>query len=167
MRYLRKKGLNGPTCRVDSRKPKRHDVRVAERDLKRLASAVLAARERLGVTQAEFAARSDDLSLPTVQRIEAGSVKRPRAKTFRGLDEAAGWTAGSARAVLEAGRSPIVKGEPESTDEIYAHEFRDDTEVEIWNFGAENGVPEAARWGRIVKRRQRIQAERSLPQTGR
>jgi len=173
MRYLQKKGLNRPTCRVDSRKPKRHDVRVPQRDLKRLADAVKDARGRLGDTQAEFAARSEDLSLPTIQRVESASVKRPRAKTLRGLDEAAGWTPGSARALLETGRSPILKGITHvdiHEGNIEAHEFRDDTEVEIWNTGEAFGATEAARWDRIFRRRERVAAERrsgSLPRTGR
>jgi transcriptional regulator with XRE-family HTH domain len=72
---------------------------VAGRDAKRLAQAVKAAREELGLTQREFAERGG-IAMLTVQRIEQEKVQ-PRTKTFTGLDKAAGWPSGTARAILE------------------------------------------------------------------
>lgn len=90
-----------PVGRVDSVRPLRHPVHVVGRDAKRLAEAVRAAREELGMTQKEFAERGG-IAMLTVQRVEQGSVS-PRTKTFTGLDRAAGWLSGTARAILERG----------------------------------------------------------------
>lgn len=64
-----------------------------------LASAIVSAREQLGVTQEEFAAHAG-LSLKTVQRVELGRVT-PTAKTFNGLDRGAKWSPGRARRLYD------------------------------------------------------------------
>lgn len=107
MRYYRPKIKFRPPSRLDSSRPVREAVPVAERDLKRLAAAIEATRERLGVTQEGFAALAE-LSLPTIQRVEAGKVA-PRAKTYHGLDLGAGWPPGTARAIAEG----TLSGPPE------------------------------------------------------
>lgn len=90
---------------------------VAERDLKRLAAAIVGVRNRLGMTQSEFA-KACGLGLPTIQRIEAGTVT-PRTKTYSGLDRGAGWPPGSARRIVEDGVPPREAEPPPSP----AHEW--------------------------------------------
>lgn len=104
MRYLPRTTRSRPQCRVDSTRPTGDDVRVTERDVKRLGAAVVSAREALGMTQEEFAVHCE-LGLSTVQRVEAGTIT-PRAKTYQKLDKGCGWEAGSARALVEYGRRP-------------------------------------------------------------
>lgn len=74
----------------------------------------MSARERLDLTQEEFAERAV-LSLKTVQRIELRRV-RPTIKTFNGLDRGAGWKAGSARRLYEDGVVPEVDEADEESD---------------------------------------------------
>lgn len=64
-----------------------------------MAAAVRAARAALGVSQQEFAERGG-LHLKTIQRIEAGAIT-PRGRTLLGVDTAAGWAPGRARAILD------------------------------------------------------------------
>lgn len=111
MRYLNLKSRSRPRCRVDSTRPMRQAMAVTERESKRLSSAVQTVRERLDVTQEEFAVLCG-LSLMTIQRVELGKVK-PRAKTFGGLDKGAGWSEGTARSILEGGPIPSTANEPE------------------------------------------------------
>lgn len=112
MRHVRRISRSRPKCRVDSARPVGHAVPVTERDLKRsrLRSGVLSARERLQVTQEQFATRAG-LSLKTVQRVELATAT-PRAHTFVGLDTGAGWEPGSARALYETGQEPILAAGP-------------------------------------------------------
>lgn len=112
MRYYARRSRRHPSCRVDTVAPLRQAMEVAERgskspsaEQKRLAQAVLARREELGLTQEEFAERAG-LALKTIQRVELGQVV-PRTKTFRGLDDGAAWSSGSARAVFRDGRGPV------------------------------------------------------------
>lgn len=56
------------------------------------------------MTQEEFA-DACDLALPTIQRVEKGTVT-PRAKTFGKLDKGALWPAGTARAIYEDDAQP-------------------------------------------------------------
>lgn len=119
MRHCRKFRRSRPISRIDSTRPLRHAVYVSEgvvRSLgvdeasarERLALAVISARERLNVTQEEFAERAGEgLSLKTLQRVELRKV-RPTIKTFNGLDRGAGWKAGDARRLYESGREPEV-----------------------------------------------------------
>jgi transcriptional regulator with XRE-family HTH domain len=104
MRYYRQKLKVRPRSRLDPTRPIREAVRVVERDLKRLASAVTAARTRLEMTQDEFA-KACGLGIVTIQRVEKGIVT-PRAKTFAGLDRGAQWPDGTARAIYETGAEP-------------------------------------------------------------
>lgn len=103
-----------PTCRIDSRRPLRHPVAVTERDLKRLGSAVVAIRERLGLTQDEFAKQAT-MSLKTVQRIE-GARGTPRAVTLNLIDRIAPqaypqWQPGDARKIMDGYlASPAASG---------------------------------------------------------
>lgn len=82
----------------------------------------MAARERLSVTQEEFAELCG-LSLTTVQRVEQGRVV-PRAKTYSGLDRGAGWEPGSARAVLKDGRPPVVVEDKGSAPQMTSSQAR-------------------------------------------
>lgn len=114
MRHYERRPRVHPPCRVDTSRPVRQAIDVAGRDSKspeqaRLATGVLAARERLRITQEEFAERSG-LALKTIQRVEQGQIN-PRTKTFAGLDQGAGWAPGSASALFRDGREPAVLGE--------------------------------------------------------
>lgn len=115
MRYMNLKSRSRPRCRVDSKRPMRQAMTVTERESKRLGTAVQTVRERLDVTQEEFAVLCG-LSLMTIQRVELGKVK-PRAKTFGGLDKGAGWPEGTARSILAGGPIPSTANEPEPTPE--------------------------------------------------
>lgn len=118
MRHSRRFRRSRPRSRVDSNGPLRHAVYVSEGVVRspdpaaaaareRLALAVVAARERLDVTQEEFAERGGEgLSLKTLQRVELRRVK-PTIRSFNGLDRAAGWVPGSARLLYEQGKEPI------------------------------------------------------------
>lgn len=119
----------------------RQTVHVAERDLKRLGEAVEAARERLDMTQEEFA-QACDLGLTTIQRVEAGKVK-PRTKTYKRLDQGAGWTPGSARRVVEHAEPPTLR-----TD--YPDELKDDVERKLWRI---EELTEDQRWRQIYSYR--------------
>lgn len=109
MRYMPRRGTRGPCSRVDIRRPMRHDVHVARRDVKRLAAAVIDRRGELGLTQSEFAKRCD-VSVPTIQRVEAAQIE-PRAKTLARLDRGAEWESGSARRTLSGGK-PTPRATP-------------------------------------------------------
>lgn len=98
-----------PPSRIDSPRPARHAVHVAQRDIKRLGEAIETRRHELGITQAEFAERGD-LALATVQRVESGKIN-PRAKTWKGLDQGAGWSPGTAQSIAEG--SPMPDDKPE------------------------------------------------------
>lgn len=111
MPHGRQNPSSRPQPRLDSRGPGRHAVTVSRTDVERLAHGIIAARERLGLSQDEFAGRAG-IALKTVQRIELGLVA-PRARTFAGLDRGAGWAPGSARALFEHGTTPT----PADTDE--------------------------------------------------
>lgn len=106
MRHFRRQPRVRVYARVDTPRPLRQAMDVAERESERLAAAVVAARERLRVTQEEFAALAG-LSLTTIQRIEQMRIT-PRTKTFSGLDQGAGWVPGSARGVFRDGREPVI-----------------------------------------------------------
>lgn len=110
MRHYHWKLKRRPPSRVDSSRPVRDAAWVAERDLKRLATAVVEARTLLGLTQEEFAVKCA-LSLPTIQRIEAANVT-PRTKTYTGLDRGADWPAGTARRIVEEGFRPRPPAAP-------------------------------------------------------
>lgn len=97
-----------PPNRIDSPRPARHAVHVAQRDIKRLGEAIETRRRELGITQAEFAERGE-LALATVQRVESGKIN-PRAKTWKGLDQGAGWPPGTSQAIAEG--SPIPEDKP-------------------------------------------------------
>jgi len=119
VRHYRRFRRSRPKSRVDSTRPLRHAVYVSEGVVRsptvdeaaareRLALAVISARERLNVTQEEFAERAGEgLSLKTLQRVELKRV-RPTIKTFNGLDRGAGWKQGDARRLYEDGREPEV-----------------------------------------------------------
>lgn len=115
MRHYRRFRRSRPKCRVDSTRPLRHAVSVAERDLKRLGAAIVSVRDLLGVTQEEFAERAG-LSLKTVQRVEL-AIGKPRATTFKGLDRGAGWVSGGARGIYEDGREPVDEQPHAGSDE--------------------------------------------------
>jgi transcriptional regulator with XRE-family HTH domain len=118
MRYSQRGYRRRPRARMDSTGPMRDDVRVTDRDLKRLADAIKDARGKLGVTQDEFARRAANLSLPNLQRLEKAAVNNPQAKTLSALDEAAGWEPGSARGVLEYSRPPKTTRNIPTVDEL-------------------------------------------------
>lgn len=99
MRHMQRIRRKRPGCRVDSVRPVRDTGPVPSRDITRLAAAARTARERAGLTQEEFAERGG-LTSRTIIRLEA-AVAEPRAKTLHGLDRAAGWPLGTARAVLD------------------------------------------------------------------
>lgn len=119
MRHYMRRARTDVHCRVDSTRPTRHPVHVTGREEERLAKAVIAARERLNLTQEEFAKRCQ-LSLTTIGRVERGTAGR-RAKTFGGLDRGAGWLPGSSRAVYTTGAEPIL-----------VDDLRDDNERKLW-----------------------------------
>lgn len=119
MRHYIRRERSGPHARVDRTRPIRHAVDVTGREEKRLGEAVVAARERLNLTQEEFAERCQ-LSLTTITRVERGRVS-PRTKTFAGLDRGAAWEPGSARGVYTSGAEPIL-----------AQDLRDDNERKLW-----------------------------------
>lgn len=118
MRHYHPKLKQRPPSRLDSSRPVKDAGAVAERGLKRLATAIKDVRERLGMTQSEFAAACD-LGVPTIQRVEAGTVS-PRTKTFTGLDKGARWPAGTARRIVEDGTPPPATVETPTTP---AHEW--------------------------------------------
>lgn len=104
--------------RVDRSRPLRQTAHVAGIELKRLAEGVITARERLRVTQEEFADLAG-LSVSTVRRVEQEDLNSPRTKTFAGLDRGAGWVPGSARALFREGREPVlVKTDAKTKEEI-------------------------------------------------
>lgn len=105
MRRQRRKPRTRPVGRLDSTRPVRDAVRVAERDLKRLADAVIAARSGLRMSRDEFAAKGK-LGPKTVQRIERCEIANPRGATLTGLDLAAGWPDGTARKIWELDLEP-------------------------------------------------------------
>jgi transcriptional regulator with XRE-family HTH domain len=97
----------------------RHPGPVTERDLKRLGSAVVAIRTRLGLTQDEFANQAT-LSIKTVQRIE-GARGTPRAVTLNLIDRIApkaypNWQPGDARKIMD-GHLPSPSA-PDPTDAV-------------------------------------------------
>lgn len=115
MQPERRKTTSAPNGRVDSSRPLRHACRMSRRDVKSLAQAVKDVRSELGLSQREFAERGE-LSPLTVQRIEAERVE-PRTKTYAGLDKAARWPPGTARAIAEDGgkRPPLSADLPSQT----------------------------------------------------
>lgn len=117
MHPKRRRRSSRPAQRIDSRGPLRHAVRVAGRDLKSLADAVIAVRDELGLTQEEFAERGG-LHPGTVQRVELMKVT-PRAKTLAGLDRAAGRPSGWARAALEGRELPTSNESVRTTERYY------------------------------------------------
>jgi transcriptional regulator with XRE-family HTH domain len=119
----------------------RHPLHVAGRDVKRLARAVVDAREELGLTQEEFR-KKGKLSIITVQRVEAGKVS-PRTKTFNGLDKAADWPPGTARGILEGRMERPTTKAAEPPDAL-----RDDTERKLW---AITELPLDARWSYVLQ----------------
>lgn len=104
---------SGPFGRLDIVRPGRHPGAVAQRGSKRLADETKTARDRLGLTQEEFGLRGP-MALKTIQRIEAASIV-PRGRTLARLDNAAGWPAGRARAILE-GRDVGPRAESTSAE---------------------------------------------------
>lgn len=115
MRHNPKIRRSRPKSRIDRPGPLRHAVYVSEGVVKsprpaqeRLAEGVIAARERLQLTQEEFAEKAG-LSLKTVQRVE-NKRATPQAKTFNGLDQGAEWVPGGARLLYEEGREPVEIG---------------------------------------------------------
>lgn len=99
MRHMQRVRRARPGCRVDSIRPVRDTGPVPSRDITRLAAAARDARERAGLTQEEFAERGG-LTSRTIIRLES-AVAEPRAKTLHGLDRAADWPPGTARAILD------------------------------------------------------------------
>lgn len=100
MRSVPRNPRAGPKGRIDRRGPVRHAVHVTGSDAKRLAEAVKAVRGEMRLSQEEFAERGG-IGLASVQRVEYGQAVRPRAGTFDGIDKAARWPAGTARAIFE------------------------------------------------------------------
>lgn len=105
-----------PVGRVDSTRPTRHAVHVAQRDLKRLGEAIETRRRELGLTQTEFADRGE-LALATIQRVESGKIN-PRAKTWKGLDQGAGWPPGTSRSITEGGPIPVNAPDQLAVDQL-------------------------------------------------
>lgn len=70
------------------------------------------------MSQREFAERGD-LAVQTVHRVESGKIA-PRGNTLTGLDKAAGWPPGTARAIyLEgASRPPSRTEKPQYVDPV-------------------------------------------------
>lgn len=145
MRHYMRRARTDAHCRVDSTRPTRHAVHVTDREAKRLAAAVIAVRERLNLTQEEFAARCQ-LSLTTISRVERGTAG-PRTKTFAGLDRGAGWLPGSSRGVYTTGDEPVM-----------AEDLRDDNERKLWALD----LPVDVRRGYI----DRYRADQRAAQTG-
>ncbi|MFA7267203.1 MAG: helix-turn-helix transcriptional regulator [Candidatus Nanopelagicales bacterium] len=81
--------------------------------LMRLAHAVKARREQLGLTQDELAALGGP-SDTTVVKIEKGKTE-PGRQTFRKLDLALEWEPGSARRVMETGEAPRIASDSYET----------------------------------------------------
>lgn len=118
MRHLQRIRRSRPKCRVDTQRPLGHTGDVPVRDLKRLAGAVRAAREKLGLSQEEFAQRGD-LAPKTAQRLEWGTVA-PRAKTLSKLDRAADWPPGTARKILDGELEAAPDGPPPALEHATA-----------------------------------------------
>lgn len=142
----RKRRRTRPWAPLDKRRPAGQTGAVSERDLKRLAQAIIDRRGELRVTQEEFAARGN-FSVKTVSRLEQASIT-PRATTLHSIDLAAGWQSGSARIVLYG-------GSPTTVTDMFARELRDEVEEAIW----EMSLPEEQRWEEIFARRRRLAAE--------
>lgn len=85
------------------------------RDWKRLPTAIRAARERLGMTQAGLATAAG-VSESTVQNLEGRAPSRMPA-TMPKVERALGWAPGSARAIVEGGDpTPLEEPTAELTD---------------------------------------------------
>lgn len=70
---------------------------------RRLGNAVRERRLKLGQTQTEFATNAG-FSMKTLQRLELGQQKHDLSPaTLGGIDRAAGWKSGSAKAILDGG----------------------------------------------------------------
>ncbi|MEJ9078543.1 helix-turn-helix transcriptional regulator [Gordonia malaquae] len=83
-----------------------------EPDLERLARYVKSRRQHLGLRQDEVGARGGP-STTTLTKVENATPPAPATVTLRKLDRGLGWTAGSARRLLEGGE-PETEGDDDS-----------------------------------------------------
>ena len=109
-------------------------MRVAERDLKRLGDALVAIRERLGLTQEDFATRAG-MSLKTVQRIEGGRAK-PRAVTLNLIDRIApdafpDWAPGRARQIMDGSAGAPATAQPDEKTSVALRRLQSMSDEEL------------------------------------
>lgn len=120
-------------------------------DWENLARTVRRRRTDLGLTQAELAARDDQLSVATLRRIEASAATSYRDLQLAALARALGWTSDTVDRLL-AGERPgsevdpaVVQGEPDAQP--------GDDEIEIDYNSAIANMPQEVRQAviRIVR----------------
>ena len=95
--------------------PVRHDGRMS-REWARLARAIEAARDVMGLTQVGLAERAD-ISESTVQNLESGVTRKRTPSTLPKVEQALGWAPGSGLAIL-AGGEPTPINTPSATEDI-------------------------------------------------
>lgn len=77
----------------------------------RLAGAIRAAREALGLTQAALAERAG-VSEGSVQNLESGKSRTRISPSLAKIEAALGWAVGSGRAILDGGEPPQAQEAP-------------------------------------------------------